>query len=84
MSRSPKYSFAQLGKKVRDQVHHDRDARHLRREAAATRSREQLLAAARTEVLQSKKYRLEVFKVAPPLRPCLSASRSCEEPVTEV
>jgi hypothetical protein len=43
-----------------------------------------LSGAARTEVLQSKKYRLEVFKVAPPLRPCLSTSRSCEEPVTEV
>lgn len=52
MSRSPKYSFAQLGKKVRDQVHHDRDARHLRREAAAARRRDQLLAVARTEILQ--------------------------------
>jgi hypothetical protein len=52
MSRSPKYSFAQLDKKVRDQVQHDRDARHLRREDAEARIRDRELAEGRTEIVQ--------------------------------
>ncbi|WP_433295592.1 hypothetical protein ACQP2F_36205 [Actinoplanes sp. CA-030573] len=52
MSRSPKYSFAQLGKELRDQVQHDRDSRQARREASETRIRERVLAEGRTEIVE--------------------------------
>jgi hypothetical protein len=52
MSRSPKYSFAQLGKGLRDQVQHDRDARQARREAAETRIRDRVLTEGRTEIVE--------------------------------
>lgn len=52
MSRSPKYSFAQLGKELRDQVQHDRDTRQARREASETRIRDRVLAEGRTEIVE--------------------------------
>lgn len=51
MSRSPKYSFAQLGDKVLGQLERDRDARRRRRETAEARVRDRVLAESRGEIL---------------------------------
>jgi len=52
MSRSPKYSFAQLSDKVLGQMERDREARRRRRETAEARVRDRVLAESRAEVLR--------------------------------